>query len=544
MYTIIAYVDFQKIHEGRNGLIEELTSKVWDVAVIGGGITGAAVVRGAARAGLTAVLFEQRDFAWGTSSRSSKMIHGGLRYLKQAKIGLVKEAARERERLLDEGAGFIEPLKYLYLIHKGDSMRPWMLQAGLWVYHQLAKSKRPYGKLSSMECWLSAPNVQLKGLKAAFSYFDGIVDDARLVYLVLSEAEHLGASTLNYTKVEGLLKNAKGDIAGLGIKDLRSDRTYEVRARTVVNASGAWADGLRAHLGRPPMLRPLRGSHLVFPREKLPVALSVTFSHPKDGRPIYAFPWESVTLVGTTDVDHEAPLDADPLASEGEIFYLFEGLERRFREFNLSPADMLGTYAGVRPVIGTKDKPPSEESREEALFDEQGLITITGGKLTTFRVMAEKTLAYILKRTGLEGVKAKKPTAGLDPIPEEELLTALESHPKLGLPGLLRLAGRYGRDFTDFLKEADPKDLVAIPGTPHSFAELIHAAKHERAFHLDDILLRRTRIGHLLPKGGSELEKELKRRILGPLGWEEARWEAEWEAYLDLIDRAYSPKKG
>jgi glycerol-3-phosphate dehydrogenase len=395
-----------------------------------------------------------------------------------------------------------------------------------------------------MECWLSAPNIQTSGLKAAFSYFDGIVDDARLVYRVLSEAENLGASIMNYAKVEGLLKNASGDVVGLGLRDLRSDLTHEVRAKVVVNASGAWADGLRAHLGKPAILRPLRGSHLIFPRSKLPVALSVTFSHQKDHRPIYAFPWEGVTLVGTTDTDHEAPLDNDPLASEEEITYLFEGLERRFREFDLSPWDMMGTYAGVRPVIGTKGRPPSEESREEALFDEQGLITITGGKLTTFRVMAEKALACILKRVGRGGLKARKLTVGLDSIPQEALLSAMEAHPELGLPRVLRLAGRYGEGFMDFLSVADPKDLATIPGTPYGFAELVYGAKHERVEHLDDLLLRRTRIGHLLPKGGSELESELKKRLLGPLGWEEARWEAEWKAYLELIERVYSPKKG
>ncbi|MDY7018323.1 MAG: glycerol-3-phosphate dehydrogenase/oxidase [Nitrospirota bacterium] len=525
-------------------MIEGLVSKVWDVAVVGGGITGVAVAREAARAGLSVVLFEQRDFACGTSSRSSKMIHGGLRYLKQAKIGLVKEGARERERLLQEGAGLVEPLKYLYLIHKGDKMRPWMLSSGLRLYQALAKSKRPFGRLNEMDSWLSAPNVQLKGLKAAFFYFDGIVDDARLVYRVLREAERFGAITMNYTKVEGLLLNAKGEVAGLAVSDLRSSATHEIQARVVVNAAGALGDKLRAHLGKPAMLRPLRGTHLVFPQEKLPVALSVTFAHHRDGRPIYAFPWEGVSLVGTTDVDHKAPLDEEPVASEAEVSYLLEGIERRFRELGLGQKDMLGTYAGVRPVVGRGDRPPSEESREEALFDEQGLITITGGKLTTFRVMGQKTLAFILKRISGRGLQPKGRSVGLEQTPEGALSLVMESYPGLGLPSTLRLAGRYGPDLGAFMKGVSPADLKTVQGTPYSFGELVYAAKNERIVHLDDLLLRRTRLGHLLPKGGSMLGGKLKARLLAPLGWDEPRWNAEWKDYLALVDRAYAPMGG
>ena len=540
MYTIIRRYfskDFRKAE-----LIERLASRIWDVAVVGGGITGVAVARGAARAGLSVVLFEQRDFACGTSSRSSKMIHGGLRYLKQAKIGLVKEGARERERLLQEGAGLVEPLKYLYLIHEGDKMRPWMLSSGLRLYQALAKSKRPFGRLNEMACWLSAPNVRLKGLKAAFSYFDGIVDDARLVYRVLREAERFGAITMNYTKVEGLLRNAKGEVAGLAVSDLRSGATHEIQARVVVNAAGALGDKLRAHLGKPAMLRPLRGAHLVFPQERLPVALSVTFAHHKDGRPIYAFPWQGVTLVGTTDMDHKASLDEEPVASEAEVSYLLEGVERRFLELGLGQKDMLGTYAGIRPVVGRGDRPPSEESREEALLDEQGLITITGGKLTTFRVMAQKTLASILKRISGRGLQPKGRPVGLEPTPEGTLSLAMESYPELGLPGTLRLAGRYGQDLWAFMKGVNHADLKTIQGTPYSFAELVHAAENERIVHLDDLLLRRTRLGHLLPKGGAMLGGKLKARLLAPLGWDESRWNAEWKDYLALVDRAYAPK--
>jgi glycerol-3-phosphate dehydrogenase len=542
MYTIIRRYfskDFRKAE-----LIERLASKVWDVAVVGGGITGVAVAREAAHAGLSVVLFEQRDFACGTSSRSSKMIHGGLRYLKQAKIGLVKEGARERERLLQEGAGLVEPLKYLYLIHEGDKMRPWMLSSGLRLYQALAKSKRPFGRLNEMACWLSAPNVRLKGLKAAFSYFDGIVDDARLVYRVLREAERFGACAMNYTKVEGLLRNAKGEVAGLAVSDLRSSATHEIQARVVVNAAGALGDKLRAHLGKPAMLRPLRGTHLVFPQERLPVALSVTFAHHQDGRPIYAFPWQGVTLVGTTDVDHKASLDEEPVASEAEVSYLLEGIERRFRELGLGQKDMLGTYAGVRPVVGRGDRPPSEESREEALLDEQGLITITGGKLTTFRVMAQKTLASILKRISGRGLQPKGRPVGLEPTTEGALSLVMESYPGLGLPSTLRLAGRYGQDLGAFMKGVSPADLKTIQGTPYSFGELVYAAENERIVHLDDLLLRRTRLGHLLPKGGAMLGGKLKARLLAPLGWDESRWNAEWKDYLALVDRAYAPKGG
>lgn len=517
----------------------ELTERPWDVVVIGGGIIGAGIARETARLGLSTLLLERRDFAWGTSGRSSKMIHGGLRYLKERQIHLTRDAVRAREDLLRTGKGLVKPLRFLYVVYKGDRPGPWTLEFGLTVYDLLRRRGRAHHQLDAMDVSFLAPNVTLEGLRGGFEYDDAATDDARLVFRVLREAIHSGARTLNYAGVEELLRDAAGKVRALAVRDIETGRDAEVRCRSVVNAAGVWSNELETPNADSLRLRPLRGSHLVLPWEKLAAAQAVTFAHPTDGRPVFAYPWEGVTLVGTTDLDHGGDLHLEPAATAGERSYLFEALHARFRDLSISSKDLLGTFAGVRPVIFTGKEHPSQEPREYAILTEGNLVTVAGGKLTTFHQISRRAIKPLAEELGVQASNANT-SKSLDPVPPE---TAAKAHEALtGLPHLLRsrLMGRLGPDLEGFLRWLDGECFERIPDTPYTWAELKWAFEKESVVHLDDLLLRRVRLGHLLPEGGMALKGEIEDR-LPACAWSPERWAKEWARYRELWENSYSP---
>nr|MBA3530723.1 glycerol-3-phosphate dehydrogenase/oxidase [Ardenticatenales bacterium] len=302
----------------------------WDVIVVGGGITGAGILREAARLGLRALLVEQRDFAWGTSSRSSKLVHGGLRYLQQGQVGLIQDSVRERDRLLVEAPGLVEPLGFLIALYKGERPGRWTYTAGLMLYDFLA-GQRQYDHYSREDFLLLAPHVARAGLTGGLRYQDAQTDDTRLVLRVLREAVSEGGTALNYARVEGLLREAE-EVVGVRLHDVESGCEAEVRARVVINATGAWADHLRGEVGAQRAIRPLRGSHLIFPAWRLPVAQAIAITHPEDRRFLFAFPWEGATVVGTTDLDHKPSLNEEPRITSEEVEYLMRAIQVRFPE--------------------------------------------------------------------------------------------------------------------------------------------------------------------------------------------------------------------
>ena len=276
----------------------------WDVIVIGGGITGAGILRQCAHAGLKVLLLEAYDFASGTSSRSSKLVHGGMRYLKNAQVRVTLESVREREYLLKQGRGLINRLGFLYPCLDSDRMPGWVFGAGLMIYDLMAHqwSHRSYD-VEDMR--ILCPFLTSEGLRGGFRFFDAQTDDARLVLRLIRESVQAGAHALNYARVTSLLKTTKGQVCGVVARDSsgETDREVEIRARVVINAGGTWADQLRGQIGKVPRLRPLRGSHLVFQASRLPITRAVSFSHPADGRPVFILPWEGAVIYGTTDVD-------------------------------------------------------------------------------------------------------------------------------------------------------------------------------------------------------------------------------------------------
>ncbi|MEJ6000156.1 glycerol-3-phosphate dehydrogenase/oxidase [Paucibacter soli] len=504
-----------------------------DLLVVGGGIAGAGIALEAARAGLRVALVEARDFASGTSSRSSKLVHGGLRYLAQGRIGLTRESLHERQALLRDAPGLVTPLRFVLPVRRGDANGRRKLGLGLALYDRLAGQRsRQWHDAAALLA--AAPGLQGAGLLGGWSYLDAQVDDARLVLRVLAEAEAHGALLLNHLRVESLLREAQ-QVAGACLVDALDGGRLTVRARCVVNATGAWADGLRGSLGAKPLLRPLRGSHLLFPDWRLPVAQAITFYHPEDGRPVYALPWEGATLVGTTDVDHRDDLAQEPGITQREFDYLLGAMQQAFPALGLTRADVCSTWAGVRPVVASgKHVAPSKEPREHLIVDEQGLITVTGGKLTTFRSTALLALRQAVKYVpALAGLAA--PARIFDPTPASTAQALQDLTPALRE----RWLARFGARAPAVLACAQAGELQTIAHTGIALAELRWACRAEGVAHLDDLLLRRTRLGLLLPRGGEALLPQWRALVQAELHWDDGRWHEECARYLALIQRCY-----
>lgn len=517
---------------GRAEIMAEMPH-TWDMIVIGGGMTGAGVFREATRAGYRTLLLEQRDFAWGTSSRSGKLVHGGLRYLSQGQIKTTWHSVRERERLLHCYPGLVEELNFVVPVY--DRLTKIVLQAGLSLYDSMA-FRWSHCYYSSNELMGMVPEVSRERLRGGFVFRDARTDDARLVLRVIREGEGFGGTALNYMQVEELMLNSQGAVSGVTVRDILSEQIVELSARAVVNATGVWADKLRSQFGQKPRLRKLRGSHLLIPFNRLPLEQAVSFSHPEDYRPLYAMPWLGNTLVGTTDIDHEFSLTEEPKMSRQEGHYLLTGLNNCFPGSQITVKDVLSSFAGIRPVLDTGKRDPSKEARDLVIWSQHGLVTVTGGKLTTFPLLAQQALRESVKWLGgPRNDTRKRPRMAVAPaaIPQDS-----EKNELL----LAALTQRYGEDARDLLSMAESSEWERVPGTEHFWAELVWSAQAEQVVHLEDLLLRRTRLGLLLPGGGVQILPQLQERISKVLGWDERQWEEEKANYLSLWYQAYSPR--
>lgn len=507
--------------------LAQLDAQTWDLVVIGGGISGAGVAQQASRRGWKVLLIEQRDFAWGTSSRSSKLVHGGLRYLKEGDIKTTLHSVRERQRLMREAPELIEPQSFLFANCVGRKPGRWLFQTGLMVYDLMAGLHSHFwADLTTTQAL--APGLAPPRMRGALVFQDAKTDDARLVWRVLMEAQRDGAVLLNYVAAQGLQLDA-GRVAGVTVQDGLTGHAYQVRTKAVINATGAWADRLRRGVGGKPMLRPLRGSHLVVPFWRLPVAQAISLMHPKDGRPVFLYPWEGTTLIGTTDLDHRADIDVEASITPQEVDYLIEAVNDQFPKAALRPADVSACYAGVRPVVDDGKSAASQAARDHVVLDESGLITLTGGKLTTFRLMAQDALALAAAHVG-------KPFAQDDAV----IFTPVGAlNPRWSASVRHRLAARYGYRAEDLSRHATNADLQAIAGTQTLWLELAVAAQFEAVVHLDDLLLRRTRLGILLPRGALDHLTRIRALCQPHLHWDDTQWHSEIERYRAQIAAHY-----
>lgn len=514
--------------------------QTWDMIVVGGGITGAGVFHEAAALGLKVLLVEAHDFSFGTSSRSSKLVHGGFRYLYNRQYQVTYESVRQRETLIKEAPGLIEPLPFILPNYDSYKFPGWMIHAGLTVYDLMAP-KWDNQRLSINDTLLVFPNLCGDGLLGGYRYKDAVLDDTRLVLRVIKEGVLLGGTALNYALADHLLRGSDGRVRGIVLSDTSgiNARQIEVKARVVVNATGPWTDQLRADLNAPPRLRKLRGSHLILAKERLPVNEAITLFHPRDQRAMFVIPWEGTTLVGTTDIDHDLTLEeryTETFTSQEEIGYMLEALDFLFPSLELAKEDIISSFSGLRPIIDTGAETPSKESRAHQIWNEQGLITITGGKLTTFRLMARQTLQAALESIGADA-KISYETPLLAPLDRAAMYVVDPVTQRY-------LRGRFGLEASLLLASAELEEMDKIDVLPNIWAEVRWAARSEGIIHLDDLLLRRVRIGLLLPQGAKHVMSRVRKIVQEETGWDDERWHAEEAAYWQAWKTYYSAKPG
>lgn len=503
-----------------------------DLVVIGGGITGAGIFHETSRLGMKVLLIEQRDFAWGTSSRSSKLIHGGLRYLREGHFMLTRDAVKERERLLREAPGLVTPIAFLVPIYKDRSPGRWTLEAGLSIYDLLA-AKRQHRFMKPEKIVARVPFIEREGLSGGYEFWDAQVDDARLVLRLIADGRLSGGVALNYTAALSIERDAQGWVSGVRVQDVETKKVVNIQTPAVINATGHWAERLHPQRDTKRFMRPLRGSHLIFPWDVLPVTCAVSFMHPQDRRAVFVVPWEGVVLVGTTDLDHLPDPAVEPTITSDEAEYLLDGVRTLFPSLGLTLDKCISSLAGLRSVISSNPQlAPSEESREHDIWTDNGLVTIAGGKLTTYR------------RVALDALKAAQPfLPSLDGLSQDgpgfDGDVALPSTDGIDPDAWKRLTGRYGKEAYAIVAKAHADDLKCIPGTCTLWAELPYVAGNESVRHLSDLLLRRVRIGLLLPEGGKVHLKRIERLCRPVLGWNRPRWRREVNLYLSQWRRSH-----
>lgn len=520
------------MQSGRENTLQAIAAGgEWDLLVIGGGITGAGVAREAARQGMKVLLVEQRDYAWGTSSRSSKMVHGGLRYLAAGNFRLTSHSVKERERLMNEAPGLVDLMPYVWPHYEGTFPPPLVFNTLLGIYDFFAGQRyRQY--FPKAEAQYLLPHLRSEKLRGATRFADAVTDDSRLVMRVLYEASKDGAQVINYMQAEKLLEE-NNRVVGCEVRDALNQRVFNVRAKVVVSATGAWADKFRKSLGASAKIRPLRGSHIVVPSWRLPVSMSVTLHHPDDRRALFIFPWEGMTVIGTTDLDNPELGITEPHITQQEVDYLLRAGQSLFPSVNLTEADIISTFAGVRPIVSSGALNPSAEKRDHSIWDDKGLITVSGGKLTTFRLIA------------LDVLKAAKhylPALNAHDY-GQSIFTPVEHVPvlmqKLNKQLQRRLSGFYGEQIDTLSQCAAIDGWDVVPGTLTLWAQVRHALRHEHVQHLDDLMLRRTRLGLYLPKGGEAFAGRIKALCEQELAWSAEKCQQEWQRYAGIWQQFY-----
>ncbi|PTQ89419.1 glycerol-3-phosphate dehydrogenase/oxidase [Agitococcus lubricus] len=520
----------------REQLWPSLAQQEWDIVVVGGGITGAGVAREAARTGLKVLLIDQKDYAFGTSSRSSKMVHGGLRYIAMGDIKLTKHSLVERERLLQEAPGLVDRMSYFFAHYQGGGIKTnrWAFAILLMAYDFLAGIKdRSY--FNAKKFLARVPNYRSQKLLGASRYTDAVTDDTRLVLRVLDEAVKDGGVCLNYVKAEKSIMQ-EGKIVGLHVVDEVTGQRVSLKTKTVVNATGAWVNRLRQQIAPETVsVRPQRGSHLVVSAERLPLQDALILFHPDDQRAMFIYAWEGRTVIGTTDLDHKTDLDDEAVITAEEVNYLLRAANHEFPTAKLTTADVIATFSGVRPIVSSgKGLDPSKERRDHAVWADNGLISVSGGKLTTFRQIAQDVLTAA--EPWLPSIKQREQKAAIF-SQAANLKTPFDAAQER------RFIGKYGYLAGQFLQEMPADELVFIPETYTLWAELRWALRYEQVVHLDDLLLRRSRLGLLLVDGGLHHIERIKAIALAE-GWTESYWQSELARYQSIWQRYYSLPQG
>ena len=521
-----------------------------DVLVIGGGIVGAGVLRDAASRGLRALLVERNDFASGASSRSSKMVHGGLRYLSHGHLAITREACRERDLLLRMNPNLVKPLPFLFCAWQNGNTPAWQVRAALSVYWGLANFRRSarFRMLSAEEVTRYSRDFRQDGLRAAGLYHDAQVDDARLVVETIKSARRLGADAANHAAVVEFLRGPDGQLSGARVRDALDGRTLGIHAGAVVNASGPSIERVRGldQPGSQRELRPAKGVHIVIPRERIHAEGAVAVESPADGRRMFVCPFDDVMMIGTTDTFSDE-ID-EPIVTIDEVHYLLAAANEAFPNAGLTTNDIRSVWAGVRPLVasGDAETPPSDVSRESEISESaSGLISVAGGKLTTFRAMGEAAMERVLKRLAPASRRAAGPsrTAALalrdDAFERADLENELRGRFTLSPRVAEHLVTAWGADAVALLDAAPEEQRRPIGKSRYLFAEIPWSIRTECPASLCDVLERRVRLALFAEGQGLPQLARIAEVAAAAAGWDPERTRAEATAYAAAVRRRY-----
>lgn len=501
-----------------------LSNAAFDICVIGGGITGAAIARDAATRGLSVLLLEKNDFAWGTSSRSSKLVHGGVRYLENFEFKLVFESTKERGLLWKNAPDLCKPIPFLFPAYKTSRLSLNTLSLGLWLYDTLSMFKSPslHKRISKALCKKIEPALSQQELCGAIKYWDGATDDSLITLANIIDAHNQGATCLSYAKVESIDwaqcdQNQNGlDAHTIHFKDELTGDLHKARARCVVGAVGPWTDYLHQTLNlfnQEKRMAPTRGSHIVVKKDKLPVNNAIVMTHPKDGRVLFAIPWGKHTVIGTTDIfDKSSPDNVQMTTTECE--YLIDSCAHFFKEYPLKSTDVISTWTGLRPLLApSKNASASEVSREHELkWDDRGYLYITGGKLTTHREMAKEAVDQVLQKS----LQWNKPL--------KELVVKCQTANR-PFPKLVQIKHAEHHEFPE--QQLSPNDLEII----------MHMMRSEMILSLEDFFVRRTEIFYKHESNGLKMLSEIKDLFCSELEWTSSDWDKQVERYKSYVHK-------
>jgi glycerol-3-phosphate dehydrogenase len=514
----------------------------FDILVVGGGITGAGIARDAAMRGFKTALIDKGDFASGTSSKSSRLVHGGIRYLEMFQFGLVFEASRERRVLWNIIPHLATPLPFLFPVYRDTTWHPQVINLGLWMYDALAlfRNYRNHEWLSNDEIARRANGIDCTNINGGAYYYDGQVDDARLTLETIRSAHRHGASIANYVRVDELIKEGNR-VIGVRAHDVLSGDKVEIRARVVVNATGVWTDTLTQldDPGSPKRMRPTKGIHIIVPRalRKVGGDSAVAFPNIADGRLLFAIPWGNFQIIGTTDTDYTDDYD-HVHADAADVDYVIAATNHAFPATPLTRADVISTYAGLRPLICQAGKSASQTSREHEIWTSaSGLVSIAGGKLTTYRSMAEQCVNVVAQqlRDQFNVVAKRKCQTAKIPIVEGNDDTPNNDLPRDVVEHLIHFHGPEAGRVIEITKR-DPKLVRRIcDDLPYIWAEIPYAIEQEMALTVTDVLERRL---HLLTEtrgNGLTVAPRVAEMMRDYFHWDTRRIEQELRAYQERV---------
>lgn len=533
---------------GRTEAIAALGGRVFDVLVIGGGITGCAIARDAALRGLSVALVEKDDFASGTSSRSSRLIHGGVRYLEHGHVHLVFESSAERHRLLRLAPHLVRPLAFTWPVYAGARIPRWKLGAGLLVYDALSlfRNVERHKRLSRSAVLAREPRLRSDGLVGGAQYFDAATNDARLTLANAIGAAEAGAIVLNHAGVENLLKT-QGQISGATIRDDIQQTRIDARAKVVVNATGPWSNAIRTMDAATDnawgATRGSKGAHIAVPRERVGNNDALTLLSPTDQRVFFVLPAEQHAIIGTTDTySSESPDEVR--ATNDDVRYLLDAVNTFFPQAGLRAEDVVSAWAGIRPLLPAASETPVAVTREHAVTtSEGGLVTITGGKLTTYRVMAHDVIVVVLQQLG--GARPadraiSSPLPGGDFQSLQELIAKIDD--ATGDSKLSKhLATSYGARWTDVWRwiQDDGADRVA-ESLPYTTGELRYCVSRELAMTLGDLFIRRTHLAFETRDHGLGAAARTAAAIAPLLGWDASDQTRSIREYEREVERVFA----